>query len=356
MQDLLQHLNDIDLDGPLHNLLGFVDTADPCFLGLIVGLLVFIGSRMVAGQPSVQGWGLRIGAATFLIYGGYLWFSGKADEGIPLWKLGLRCACVAGTVLAAAWIVLPVLAFVLRRLRLALAVFLGYGGYAVLTTDNFSPEELPMIALQGVGVTGLALIVAWIVDPFWNAFTRHLLPRRAPPAEDAPVERFSMALRAPLRPTLLSPAPVVNVIESSAPALLSAPAPSEAQRRRDRVRMQLELSYLQAMPGIGSWMPRPMFDDFLRRHLGDHLTPDDVEGNARQLLVVLRQHQEQVQDRSAFTSFEDLADWLLAEQKRIQALTLDQQLKQTQLVDLHQRYLVQVTKMVQKQSSLTCSD
>src|SRR2546430_1132695 len=66
MQELLQHLKDIDLDGPVHTLLGFLETVDPCFLGLIVGVLVFIGSRMVSGQPSVQGWGLRIAASPCL--------------------------------------------------------------------------------------------------------------------------------------------------------------------------------------------------------------------------------------------------------------------------------------------------
>jgi hypothetical protein len=95
-----------------------------------------------------------------------------------------------------------------------------------------------------------------------------------------------------------------------------------------------------------------MFDDFLRRHLGDHLPPEDVERNARQLQAVLSQHREQVQSRADFTSFEELADWLLVEQQRIQALAVEQPLKQTQLIDLHQRYLVLVTKMVQKQEVL----
>jgi hypothetical protein len=114
--------------------------------------------------------------------------------------------------------------------------------------------------------------------------------------------------------------------------------------------MQLEMAYLQAMPGIGTWMPRPVFDDFLRRHLADHLPVKDVEDNARQLLAVVRQHQEQVQERSDFGSLEELASWLLAEQQRIQALVLDQPLKQTQLLDLHQRYLLLATRMVQKQT------
>src|SRR5207249_4980955 len=141
-----------DFDSALHNLLGFFDGADPCFLGLIVGVLVFLGSRMVAGQATLQSWGLRLAATAFLIYGGYLWFSGKLDDGTPLWRQGVRCGSVAGIVLAVAWIVLPVLSFVHRRLRLALAVFLGYGGYVALSGDETSSEHLSVAALHGLAV------------------------------------------------------------------------------------------------------------------------------------------------------------------------------------------------------------
>src|SRR5688572_26916775 len=124
MQDLLQRLPQIDVGSAFRGFLGVVENVDPCFLGLVVTVLIVIGSRMVAGQPSLQSWGLRLAATAFLVYGTYLWFSGKADEGGPSWKLGLRCGCVAGVVLAAAWIVLPVFSFAQRRFRLALAVFL----------------------------------------------------------------------------------------------------------------------------------------------------------------------------------------------------------------------------------------
>jgi hypothetical protein len=345
MPDLLQRLSHVDLESAVSSLLGFLDSVDPCFLGLIVAVFVVIGSRMVVGQPSVQSWGLRLAAATFLLYGGYLWFSGKADEGIPLWKLALRCGCVAGIVLAIAWIVLPVLSFVHRRLRLALAVFLGYGGYVALSAGEMTAEHWPTIALQALAVTGLALVVAWIVDPFWSAIARHLLPCRFTsvdePASGEPPVPFS-----PGRQTPLSPGPIVKEIEATRLVI------SESQRRRDRARMQLELAYLQGQPVISTWLPRPMFDDFLRRHLGDHLSSEEVESNARQLLAALGQHQDQVQGRAKFVSFEELADWLLAEQQRIQSMALEQPLKQTQLIDLHQRDLNQVRKMVQQQHTL----
>src|SRR5439155_25132301 len=163
-------------------------------------------------------------------------------------------------------------------------------------------------------------------DAFPAPIARHLFPARPPrpgPALPPAPEPPSAVESRPVRPTMLAPAPQM-LAALDAPAL----APSEAQRRRDRARLQLELSYLQAMPGVAGWMPRPMFDDFVRRHLGDQLTPEEVEDHAGQLLAVLRQHREQVQGRGDFASLEELADWLVAEQQRIQGQALEGTLKQ----------------------------
>jgi hypothetical protein len=343
MTDFLERLSHTDFDSAARNLFGFLESADPCFLGLIVGVLVFLGSRMVSGHPSLQSWGLRLAVTAFLIHGGYLWFSGKLEDGTPLWRHGVRSGAIAGIVLAVAWIVLPVLSFVHRRLRLALAVFLAYGGYVALAGDEVSGEQLSVAALHGLAAAAFALVVAWIVDPFWTPLARQLFPGK--PIDDKPGEDASDSRPIQVRPAISAPAPVIlNNLETV----------SDVQRRRDRARMQLELAYLQSMPAIAAWMPRPLFDDFLRRHLGDHLSPEDVEDNARQLLAVLRHHREQVQERGEFSTLEELAGWLLAEQQRIQAQPVEQPLKQTQLLDLHQRYLVLATRMVQKPPALPC--
>src|SRR5262249_22874302 len=150
--------------------------ADPCFLGVVVAVLVFLGSRMVAGQPSVQGWGLRLGAIAFLLYGSYAWFAAEPDGSRLLGPLVARSACVGGVVPAAAWITLPVLAFLQQHLRLAVAVFLLYGGYAILTAGEYDPDELPGIALRGLFASSLALVVAWILAPVWT-FLKNFLPQ-----------------------------------------------------------------------------------------------------------------------------------------------------------------------------------
>src|SRR5260370_27310517 len=89
MTEFLERLSHVDFDSAARNLFTFLESADPCFLGLIVGVLVFLGSRMVSGQPNLQSWGLRLAVTAFLAHGGYLWFRGKLEAGAPLWPHGL---------------------------------------------------------------------------------------------------------------------------------------------------------------------------------------------------------------------------------------------------------------------------
>ena len=140
MPELLQWTAHADLGARARAVLDFIDNADPCFLGLVAALLVFLGSRMVAGQPAVQGWGLRLAVVAFLVYGGYAWFSADPDASRPLGPLALRSTCVAAFVLALSWIVLPVLSFVHGHLRLAVAVFLVYCAWALIASVDLARD------------------------------------------------------------------------------------------------------------------------------------------------------------------------------------------------------------------------
>jgi hypothetical protein len=327
--------------------LDFLNGADLCFLGLVVAFLVFLGSRTVAGQPAVRGWGLRLAVATFLLYGGYLWFAGT-ESPRPLWQLGARAGCAAGAVLALAWIVLPVLTFIHGHLRLALAVFLGYGAYELVTAGGYVPEQFPGLALRGLLASGLALVIAWILAPVLG-FVRGLVPQRAVRAvPDTPALPLPAQTphRSPYRPTTL----VLPITEPET----SARRESDAQRRREKARMQVELAYMQGMPSVGGWFPRKAFDDFIQRHLGDPLPPEDVEEAACQLESVLGKHQGGSPTPAEFGSLEELGHWLLDEQQRIQSLCVDPPLRQSQLLDLHQRYLLLATRVVQQQTVLPC--
>ena len=90
--------------------------------------------------------------------------------------IALRAANAGGLVLAVTWTLLPIITFVYGHLHLALAAFIGYTGYALLTAEEFNADQLPEIALRGLIAVGLVLLVAWILHPIWDFF-KDLLPR-----------------------------------------------------------------------------------------------------------------------------------------------------------------------------------
>jgi len=317
MFDLSDLFGNPDWSGKAKALLASLDTADPRFLLAVVAVFVFIGSKVVSSQPGLRRLGLRLGAATFLLYLGYAWYNGATFDGKELPGHLMRAANAGGLVLSLTWIIFPVLNFLYSHLRLALAAFLGYCGYAIVTTDNFTTEQLPDIAVRGLLAMALALVVAWIVHPIWDYF-RDMLPRPKPRPVEEEETADPVAEERPERPRRERKATAPTVIETGLEVVSSqfsvmSPLEGEHQRRRDRARLQVEMLYVLAAPQIGACLPRAVFDEFLTRYLGDHLPPADVEENSRQLVLVLQQHQKQTQ--TAPTTFEDLARRLLGDQQ-----------------------------------------
>lgn len=323
MLDWLDFFNNPDWNGKLRALLASLDTADPRFLGVIVAIALFVGSKVVSGQPSLRRLGLRFGAGTFLAYLGYAYASGMSFESAELPGLALRAFNAGGIVLGFTWIVLPVLNFLLTHLRVAIAAFLGYGAYALWNADNFSAEHLQEIGLRGLIAVALALVVAWILQPIGD-YIRSMLPQpKAPPKEDGdpePKPRWrGRRRRAPETMPAETPAPaapaIATVLASQLEILSSqleqiAPQSVDGQRRRDRVRLQVEMHYVLAVPHLGGRLTREVFDEFVNRYLGDHLPPEVVEENSKQLLAILHERQRQAHDAPA-ASVEELARRLL---------------------------------------------
>ncbi|GIW81433.1 MAG: hypothetical protein KatS3mg105_3240 [Gemmatales bacterium] len=337
MQSVFESIRQIDMQAVTRQAMDSIEQGDPRFLAVVIAILVFIGSKMVSGQPGLKRLGLRLGAAIALIYGGYLYFYLGAAQAESPWFLALRSLNAGGGVLAFTWIVLPVLNFVFNHLRLALAAFLGYTGYEIVLAGGFDQEQFPNIALRGLGAVALTLIVAWIVHPIWD-YLRGILPeprRNNEETQSQRSERFRRALRRARRqrarrhdrdvPTRLSTSPSsaeeddlddewLTVRSASSEAL-------EERRRREKARFKLELFYLSVSPDIGHRFTRAMFDDFLNRYMGDHLPVEDVEDNARQLYTILQQQQQQCRQAAGATtgSLEELGRWFLEEQRRLLA-------------------------------------
>lgn len=95
------------------------------------------------------------------------------------------------------------------------------------------------------------------------------------------------------------------------------------QRRRQEARAQVEMFYSLHAPEIGERFSRSMFDDFVRRHLGDDHEPDHVDERAKQLLAMLRQHLAKVQAPNAEESLEAILASFAERKKRIEATALD---------------------------------
>ena len=361
MESVLTRLNQWNLTHKVETALEFLNQVDPCFLGLIVAVFVVLGARMVAGQSVIRGWGLRMAVLTFFVYGGYrCYVDGISWQSKQALGIGLRAGCVAGAVLAFVWIVVPIASFVLRYLRVALAAFLSYGGYLTILHSSSLRTSWQVILTQAGVAAGLSLLVAWITEPIWKYVGKHWLPRRRPAPDSTAQEEHATPLPSevvsarPARRRTTMIAPANEHLVDSLEADLESAKQREAQRRREKARLQVELTYVLAMPTIAQWFPRSLLDNFVKRHMHDALTPEDVEENARQLQTVLQQHQEQMSAHSELNSMEELTNWLLGEQQRIEAQTMDPSVKQGQMLDLHQRYVAMASRVVRNQSALAC--
>jgi hypothetical protein len=318
--DVFQH---VELSGFAHKLMDFVDTADPCFIALVLGVLTLLGSKMASGSPALISWGLRLGVAAFLLYVGYAYVSlgGLTTEQLP--GVGVRAAVAAGLVVAPTWIVLPLLGFVFGRLRLALAALLGYAAYECVASGAPDIEDLSGLALRAAAASGLVLVVAWILQPVLDVLAA-ALPSRRPTPQPLPVT--------PPQP----PTPPAELPAEPSSRAGRSHRQADSQRRR-RARLKAELCYALHEPLLGDRFPRETFEDFLDRYLGDQNSPEDVEECGRELEILLREHAGAVQIVEPI-NLTELTRWLLDEQQRIQAQEMDERRRKTQLTGLNRRY------------------
>jgi hypothetical protein len=295
MFDLLQQLfSEPEFKAKLKALRDLVDMTPDGFLAIIVCFLIFIGRKMVFASAEWRKNGLRAGIAVFLVVLGYEWWRAEVfgKEQLPL--AALKAFNVGGLVLAGTWIVLPILSFVLSHFRLALAAFLGYAGYDLVTGGDFAVERFPDIALRGLVAVALVLLVAWIVHPIWD-YIHALLPRpkRRTVEEEDRIAAPAVETTASHRELPPTPPPPVNVVNTPLEVVPQTEVPpTESQRRRDRIRLQVEMAYVMATPQLGSRLPREAFSELLQRYLGDHLPVEDIEENSRQLLQILQEQQK----------------------------------------------------------------
>jgi hypothetical protein len=313
----LDALRSVDLAAAGKELLTFIDTADPCFVALLVGLVNLVGWKIAALHPAVRSWGIRLAVAVFLIHGGYQYVSQGGLEARDLPRAALRSFVAAGLLLAPLLIVVPILAFVYGRLRLALAAALLYGGYAVAVGEMSDPDAAGTVGLRCLVAAGLALVVAWIVQPLVD----FVKARRPAPSRDA-AERDVAERRARGR--------------SQRRTADSGGVAAKTQRRRRRVRLRARLLRALQSSDLITRSERRELWDLVRRILAATRRPAEwvaVESPPRPSLA-------QIGDRphggEPSGDLAELTRWFLAEHRRIQALG-DRE-RASQLAALNQRY------------------
>lgn len=357
MREMLTHLQEVDLAGWLREVWGLVERADACFVGSVVAVLVCLGHKLAAGHRHLYGWGLRAGLAAFLGYGGFaLWQAGGVDR-TQLLNLGARSAIVGGLALAFVWIFFPILLFFVRYFRLGLAAFLIYGGAALAASASFEEQDFLELALRGALVGLLVMLVAWILQPFLDMLAPRWWARRKDdgesPSAQAPPEpaATSRAERRRLRKEARRAAR--RAAQAERRAVLDDPnLLMEMRCRRDKARLVVELTYVTAEPDVRHQIPREILENWMQRYLGDHLPPEEVEENSRQLLTIFQQQQKQLQMQTgAPMTLDQLHAWFLEEQRRIQQGNVDAAVKQSQLLGLQELYVSLSQRILQEASS-----
>lgn len=355
MREMLIHLQDVDLSGLLHGAWDLVERADACFVGCVVAVLVCLGHKLSSGHRHLYGWGLRAGLAAFLGYGGYgLWQAGGFDRSL-LPHLAARSAIVGGAALAFVWIFFPIVLFFVRYFRLGLAGFLIYGGVVLTASASIEEQDFAELALRGGLVGLLVMLVAWILQPFLDLVAPRWLGRRQEENRPAPregsVARTREERRRNRKQARIEAQQAAREVRSPAaddPDLLL-----EMRCRRDKARMVVEMTYVTAEADVRHLIPREILESWMQRYLGDHLPPEEVEENSRQLLAVFQQqqqHQRQPVAESPMT-LDQLHAWFLEEQRRVLQSAADPAVKQTQLLGLQDLYVTLSRRILQESAS-----
>jgi hypothetical protein len=353
MSNVLEWFHTVDFSASGQKILSLIDGSDPCFIGFVLILMILLGSKMSAPYPMLRAWGLRAALAAFLSYVGYVWFTaGIGDDWVEVLSRG---ALAAGFVLAPLWIIFPVLLFVYGRLRLALAALLVYAGYAWLANDGpITEDDLPGIALRAGVAAGVAILVAWIVQPITDFIGKNLFPNLKPkePAP-APAPEKHLPVPVPVNPpqrTVLPEELLTFFRQSRTIPGRDRQEEADRQRRRQQARMKVELCYALHEPLLAVTLPRPKFEEFVNRYLSDEFEPEIVESCAQYLEAMLFQQASNAQPLMVQpVSLPDLTQWLVEEQQKIEKQEPDPDRKKTRLAGLTRRYTQLAEKILEEE-------
>ncbi len=361
MKPLLDTLAQVDLSSHWRDLLAFLKMADPVFVGVLLGLTTLLGLKMVSRYRSLRTWGLCIAFATLIICVGESWWEDGYIKTKELGSVFWRGLVTAGLVLAPLWIVFPILVFLYNHLRLAVTAFLAYVAY-VWTAGNLDLNNLFAVAVGGGITAGLALVVAWIVQPMTDFLQKYLLvgPTRK-------IQRWHKKIadqKAIVEEKAAQPEPKKpeKAPQPETPPDSQDDEVSEADQRRAKARMKAELCYNLYELAIGTVFPRSMFEEFVTRYLGDHHDPDRVEQNVVELESIILQYVNVSPQSYPPTipmqsiDFESLTQWFLTQKQRVDAEEFDAERRKMKLNALTRRYTQLAEQLMEEKSDLPMAE
>lgn len=278
----------------VHYFVRMVQTGDVCSLLFLIAVFSYVGHFVVATEPELRLWGLRMAAAAFVMYVVY----GAIQLGTPdanaLTGVVLRALAVGGLMLGVSWILLPALAFLKRQ----------------CTRATKSAK--------------------------WKAEQRRR--KRNEKRRQREAERQRKRAQ--------------KEWERSAPERERAARQAEERRRRDREQQQAreqaaqrakrhrddakfacQLLYDRLTPEQRQQFRREDFDAYFESFLTNSHTPDEIQERSNQLQAMIRDCFDPLGDKSKrFSDIKEIADTFQHRREEIESLGYDPRMKEALLM------------------------
>jgi hypothetical protein len=110
------------------------------------------------------------------------------------------------------------------------------------------------------------------------------------------------------------------------------------KRRREDAHASALLSYSFYAAKLGNRFSREMFDEYVKKYMGDEQPVDVVEQRGKELVAIFERHLQDVQPPRKPTSIESLSQWYEQTKKQIEGLAMEEAVKEVRLIELEQRF------------------
>lgn len=241
--------------------------------------------------------------------------------------------------------------------RLAAGAFVGYVILGGIETNADDASHWAALTFRGLFAAGFVLGIAWIALPILGLIHQHTIRR---PAERARQWRNEAERRRRDKDTRREAEKQAALRQAEweryAPererdrlqAEANAQTQTETQRRREDARASALLSFSFYAAKLGPRFTREMFDEYIRKYMGDEHPAELVERRGKELIAIFEKHLLDVQPAKQPTSIESLGQWYQQTKTQIEGLGLDEGVKDVRLIDLEKRFNDLLSKQLEE--------